>query len=91
MKKLSQMRCAECGAEVLITFSRPNTTFRINEEGHIVHYDNSLEGCELMFHCSDDMGHLAAPPSNTRLFKIWEKWSDEVEEVFYDKHMEEIF
>ena len=89
--KLTRLNCAECGGEIIMTHTRPNTTFRINDDGHIVHYDNSLEGCELNFHCSNDMEHIIAPPEDTKLYKIWEKWRDLVEDEFYNKHMEEIY
>lgn len=89
--KLTRMCCAECGAEIIMTYERPNTTFCINNNGRIERHDNNIEGCHLLFHCSEDMEHDITPIYNTKLYKLFMRWNREVEGDFYDREMEDIY
>ena len=85
------MRCAECGAEVIMTYERLNTTFCINDKGIIEKHDNNIEGNALIIHCSEDLEHEVRPPYNTKLYKLWLQWEQQVDEDFYDNHLEDIY
>jgi len=85
---LKKKYCPVCGGEVLFTYERPSTTFIINKTGSLSVYNNNfLEGPELIPHCENDREHEIIPHTNTKLYKLWEQWMDEVEGYFYDNNL----
>lgn len=82
---LTKFYCQECGGEIFLTYERSSSTFGISDDGTLVRVDQLTDEEGLHFHCENDLEHTINPPRGTRLYKLFEKWCDQMEEHFYLK------
>ena len=87
--KLTKKYCAECGGEIVLSYSRETVTFCINNEGKLVYDDNVIDGEDLILHCSNDREHEVGPPKDTRLYKLYDQWADAVIDQFEKLYRED--
>lgn len=88
MLNLEKRYCPICRGEVVFTYERPSTTFSINEKGTLSVCDNNFGmGPELVPHCENDKEHVIQPQINTKLYVLWERWLNTIEEYFFDNNL----
>jgi hypothetical protein len=77
---LKQMFCKECGAEIVLDYTTPSRSFRLNENGVIERDDNNLsDKPSIIFYCSNDREH------NIGEGKEFDIWADSIEFEFYER------
>ena len=80
---MSEMKCPECGGEIILKYKTPDKVFSIADNRSLARIDQnktmSLSGDDsyIVFDCENDSGHdLSTDDKIVR-------WTDKIEEIFY--------